>query len=78
MADDGSGGHFSPLKVVVAGSVTRNAIENSNALLVTEPATCFFFLKNVVFFGYFGFSIFFPCFRVMARTRGVEKDRQPL
>ena len=29
-----------------------------------------FFLKNVVFFGYFGFSIFFPCFRAMARTRG--------
>jgi len=62
MADDGGGGHFSPLKVVVAGSVTRNAIENSNALRVTEPATCFFFLKNVVFFGYFGFFNFFSLF----------------
>ena len=41
MADDGGGGHFSPLKVVVVGSVTLNAIENSNALWVTEPATFF-------------------------------------
>jgi len=39
MTDDGGGGHFSPLKVVVAGFVTHNAFENSNALRVTEPST---------------------------------------
>jgi len=50
MADDGGGGHFSLLKVVVAGSVTRNAFENSNALRVTEPATCFFSEKCCGFY----------------------------
>jgi len=58
MADDDSGGHFSPLKVVVAGSVTRNAFEFSNPLRVTEPATCFFSEKCCIFWLLWIFNFF--------------------
>ena len=41
MAEDDGSGHFSPVIIVVAGCVTHNAFESSNALWVTQPITYF-------------------------------------
>ena len=59
MADDCDGVHFSPLKVVVAGYVTRNAFKNSNALRVTKPATYFFSEKCCIFWLLWIFNFLF-------------------
>ena len=48
MADDGGGVGSSSEKEYVAGCVTRNAFEFTNALRVTQPATCFNFENMLV------------------------------
>jgi len=77
MAEDASGAGLLSEKKYVAGWVTRHAVESSNALRVTQPAT-YCGLGNPQFSVFCIFNILCFVSEVWQELEEVERDRQPL